>query len=81
MLYIALWSENSLSFCWRHCSFDIVLKCCLKLYPWDPVWYVYLDLVDFMVNVGKYTSHMDALFGYSTCHISIFTPSMPSVDL
>ena len=25
------------------------------------VWYIYLHLFDFMVNVGKYTSPMDAM--------------------
>ena len=27
----------------------------IPYHPWD--WYIYLHLVDFMVNVGKYTIH------------------------
>ena len=31
-------------------------------YPYHPwSWYIYLPLVDFMVNVGKYTSPMDGI--------------------
>ena len=66
------WSDN---LCWDFCwiaPLEAILKCELtpliwaNYYPWRiHVWYIYLHLVDFMVNVGKYTSPMDPL-GYKS---------------